>query len=336
MHIKHFFIILCFLLTSSLYAQQRIEQVVVLGSGPAGMSSAIYTSRANLSTLVLEAEPPDEVALSYLIENYPGIPEGITGFQLQENMRTQAVQFGARIEECRVIGVDLSKRPYLIQVEDEDPILAEALIIALGTSPRTLGIESERLLTGYGVSICTLCDAVFYKNKEVVVVGDGDIALEEALVLSDYASKVTIIPQSNFLKSSESLQHKVQSNSKIHFIWNCQVVEISDPKKKTVTAIRLKDLSSSEKRFYPCDGVFVALGYKPNTELFKEQLELDRGGFIVTRPHTMQTNLPGVFAAGTVTDSRYKQAITGAGMGAMAGIDAFHFIKGFKTEEGVP
>lgn len=333
---KRFLILQCYLFFTSLCAQQRIEQVVVLGSGPAGMSAAIYTSRANLSTLVLEAESPDEKALSYTIDNYPGFPEGITGYQLQEKMREQAIRFGTRIEECHVIGVDLSRRPYLIQVEDEDPILTDTIIIALGTSARTLGLESERILTGYGVSICTICDAVLYKGKEVVVVGDGDIALEEALALASYASKVTIVPQCKSLKASKKLQDKVQVNSKIQLIWNCQVVEITDPKKKTVTGVVLKDLSSAERRFYPCDGVFVAIGYRPNTEFFEGQLELDRAGFIMTKPHTMQTSLPGVFAVGTVTDSRYKQAVTGAGMGAMAGIDAFHFIKELEQEGIAP
>jgi thioredoxin reductase (NADPH) len=332
MYIKRLLILYYYLLVSSLYAQPRMEQVVVLGSGPAGISAAIYTSRANLSTLVLEAEPPDEIALSYIIDNYPGFPEGISGYQLQQKMRDQAIRFGARIEECTVVGVDLSQRPYVIYIEDEDPILTDTVIIALGTSARTLGLESERVLTGYGVSICSICDAALYKDKEVVVVGNGDTALEEALALAGYAAKVTIIPQSNSLKASKKLQSKVQANSKIGFVWDCQIIDITDPKKKSVTGVLLKDLSSAEKRFYPCDGVFVAVGYKPNTELFKGQLALDQAGFIITKAHTMQTSLPGVFAAGTVTDSHYKQAVTGAGMGAMAGIDAFQFIKGLKEE----
>lgn len=328
-------LIFLLIISSSLTAEERHEQVVILGSGPSGMSAAIYTARANLSTLVLETAPPEEEELSYVIDNYPGFPQGISGFQLQQKMREQATRFGAKIEQGDVKAIDLSHRPFAVTMEEGETIYAETLIVALGTIAKPLGIESEKSLTGYGVSLCTVCDAFLYTNKEVVVVGDGDLALQEALTLANYASKITLIPQGGALKASKIIQNKLFSNPKIQILWNYQVADIKDPIEKNVTGVVLKGMISNDVKFYPCDGVFVAVGTKPNSDLFKGQLDMDQNGYIITKDHTMHTSVPGVFAAGNIADPRYRQAVIAAGMGGMAGIDAFLYIKNLEKEEAL-
>lgn len=327
MKFSSFIILFCMGITS-LFAQQDTEQVVILGTGPAGLTAAIYSSRAGLSTLVIEGEEPGgQIALSYMVDNFPGFPQGINGFELGQNMREQAQRFGTRIKSGKIIQADLSKRPFLLKMENNEEILCETLIIASGASAKWLGLESEKALIGKGVSSCAVCDGAFYKNKDVVVVGGGDTALEDALFLARYASKVTVVHRRDSLKASKYLQDKVFANKKIHFIWNSMVEEMSDAKTGSVTGVLLRDVNTKKTTFYPCHGIFVAIGHKPNTEIFQGQLKLDEAGQVITEPFSTKTSIPGVFAAGDVADPHYRQAITAAGTGCMAGIDAYHFIQ---------
>lgn len=330
---KYHFVLFTLLFNALFGSNQNIEQVVILGGGPAGCTAAIYTSRAGLGTLMVEGDHPSHMVLPDIIENYPGFPEGIEGYQLHSNMRAQAERFGTKIQCRNVVEVDLASHPFLIKFSEGEPILAQALIVALGSSVKCLGLESEKALTGRGVSICTVCDAFLFSEKEVVVVGNGNMACEEALVLANYASKVTIIPQGNTVKASQRLRDQVYANNKIQFIWNNRVEEIQDPKKQHVTGVMLEELSSGQKRFFPCDGVFVALGYKPNSDLFQGQLELHHDGCIALKPFSTETSVSGVFAAGNITDSTYRQTVTAAGSGCMAGLDAYHFIQKINSKE---
>lgn len=333
MNYKYYFVLFTLLFNALYGSDQDIEQVLILGSGPAGCTAAIYASRAGLTTLMIEGDRPSHMVLPDIIENYPGFPEGVEGYQLHSNMRSQAERFGTKIQSRNVVEVNLASRPFLIKFNEGEPVLAQALIIALGCSVKSLGLESEKALTGHGVSVCTICDAFLFLEKEVVVIGNGNMAFEEALVLANYASKVTIIPQGNTIKASKCLRDQVYANNKIQFIWNNRVEDIQDPKKQRVTGVVLQEQSSGQKRFHPCDGVFVALGYKPNSDLFQGQLELTHDGFIALKPFSTETSVSGVFAAGNITDSNYRQTITAAGSGCMAGIDAYHFIQKINSEE---
>lgn len=322
------FVLVCLMPFFSLFAAKEVHQVVILGSGPAGLTAAIYTARAGLETLVIEGdEPGGQISLSYVVENFPGFSEGINGFELGEKMREQALRFGSKIQSGKIVHVDLSQRPFLLKTESGKKILAKALIVASGASAKWLGLDSEKPFIGNGVSSCAVCDGFLYKDQEVVVVGGGDSALEDAHFLANYASKVTIVHRSHALRASKYLQERAFSNHKIHFIWNHVVEKIEDPSVGNVTAVILKDVRTGEKRQCLCQGVFVAIGHQPNTELFKGQLELDERGYIITRDGTTHTNVEGVFAAGDVVDHRYRQAITAAGTGCMSAIDAYHFIQ---------
>jgi thioredoxin reductase (NADPH) len=308
-----------------------VEDVVILGSGPAGLTAAIYTSRADLSTLIIEGkEPGGQIALSHQVDNFPGFPSGINGFELSDQMRQQAVKFGTHFAFSPVVAVDLRTHPFKLFLENGNLIESKALIISSGASPKWLGIPSEKALIGKGVSSCAVCDGFLFKDKEVVVVGGGDTALEDALFLSKYASKVTVIHRSNLLKASKFLQNKAKANQKIHFIFDHTVTEISNPLKNVTITGR-----SGENQSIPCEGVFVAIGHQPNTKLFKDQIALDESGYIITKPFTTQTNIPGVFAAGDVADSRYRQAITAAGTGCMAGIDAYDYLEKLDSQKEI-
>lgn len=334
MNFKRYLIVLCFLV--ALFASLFAEQVVILGSGPAGLTAAIYTARAGLSPLVVEGEASAMIVSASRIENFPGFPQGIDGYDLQQNMREQAISFGANFESGDVIKVDLSQRPFVLQCESGKTLLAETLILAVGASAIRLGIDSEKKLTGKGVSICTVCDAFIYKGKEVVVVGSGSLALEEALALANYASKVTVIPQGNFLNAPKTLQDKVVANPRIQFLWNYIVEEICDVNSDRVTGVILRDIQSNETKNFPCSGLFVALGFRANTDLLKGQIELNKDGYIITKPFTMNTSVPGVFAAGNVIETPYRQAITAAGSGCMAGVDAYQFLNKNNSKEENP
>ncbi|MGI6611253.1 MAG: thioredoxin-disulfide reductase [Limnochordia bacterium] len=296
-----------------------MSQVIILGSGPAGLTAALYTARANLEPIVLEGhQPGGQLTLTTTIENFPGFPEGVDAWDLMAAMKQQAIRFGATCLPESAIGIDLKKRPYEITTE-RNRYQSQAVIIATGASARLLGLESERALLGRGVSTCATCDGAFFRDKPIVVVGGGDSALEEALFLTRFASSVTIIHRRSQLRASKVLQDRAMRNEKIHFAWNSVVQEILDPDKGHVTGVMLRDLESQKLRHLACEGVFLAIGHTPNTKLFEGQLDLVNGYIAVT--DRTRTSVPGVFAAGDVQDTIYRQAITAAGSGCMAALD---------------
>ena len=306
-----------------------MEKVVILGSGPAGLTAAIYLSRAQLKPLLFSGQVPGgQLTITSEVENFPGFPEGIPGPELMDRMRKQAERFGTRIEDRSISAVDVTARPLHLTTEEGAAIEAEALIIATGACAQWLGTESETALRGAGVSACATCDGFFFMGKEVVVIGGGDTALEDALYLTHFASKVTVIHRRDELRASKCMQGKARQNEKIAFAWNSVVDEIRDPAQHRVTGVVLRDVKTGARRELACDGVFVAIGHRPNTELFRGQLEMDTVGYLRTRPGSPRTNRIGVFAAGDVADPRYRQAVSAAGSGCMAAIDAERFLGG--------
>lgn len=306
----------------------NVQDVVILGSGPAGFTAAIYASRAGLSPLLFEGEERGgQIAYSQMVDNFPGFPEGISGQDLIDNMRKQAVRFGTKISPSHVVDADLSHRPFTLTLQDGSTVQANSLIIASGASAKWLNLPSEQTLIGNGVSSCATCDGFFFRNRHVVVIGGGDTAMEDALFLANYAARITVIHRRDTLRASKPMQDKAFANPKITFIWDTVVEEIRDASKNTVTGVMLKNLSTNKTEFYPCDGVFVAIGHTPNTSLFTRYLNLNEQGYVVPQGPTTATAIPGVFAAGDVTDPRYRQAITAAGSGCMAAIDAYHYLE---------
>ena len=303
------------------------RKVIIIGSGPAGLTAAVYAARANLEPLVFEgSQPGGQLTITTDVENFPGFPDGIMGPELIEHMRKQAVRFGATCEYKTVDSVDLLSSPFTIWVKDEK-YTADTVIISTGASARLLGLDAEKELMGYGVSACATCDGFFFKEKEVLVVGGGDSAAEEAIFLTKFASKVSIIHRRDELRASKIMQDRVFENKSIEIMWNSSVEDISGTRDSGVTGATIKDTVSGDTKKISCDGVFMAIGHIPNTSVFKAQLDLDDKGYIITKPDSTYTNIPGVFACGDVQDQTYRQAITAAGTGCMSAIDAERWLE---------
>jgi thioredoxin reductase (NADPH) len=305
-------------------------RVAILGSGAAGLTAAIYAARANLEPLVVEgAQPGGQLTITTDVENYPGFPNGIMGPDLMDAFKKQAVRFGTETVYGDVTSVDLKQRPFRIVVS-RDSLTCDALIIATGASAKLLGLESESKLMGHGVSACATCDGFFFRDKDVVVVGGGDTAMEEAIFLTKFATNVTNIHRRDNLRASKIMQDRAEKNPKISFLWDTVVDEIyGDPKAGGVTGVRLKNVKNGTTKDHKTDGVFIAIGHEPNTKLFVGQLELNPTGYVLTHDGT-KTSIAGVFACGDVQDHVYRQAVTAAGTGCMAAIDAEKFLESGK------
>jgi thioredoxin reductase (NADPH) len=303
-----------------------MRDVVIIGSGCAGLTAAIYSARANLKPLVIRGiEAGGQLTLTTLVENFPGFPKGVQGPELIELMQKQASVFGAEYKDGHVTRVDLSRRPFVLEAEGET-IETRTLIIASGASARLLGLDSERKLLGHGVSTCATCDGYFYRGKEVVVVGGGDTAAEDALFLTRYADQVNIVHRRDQLRASKIMQDRLFRNPKVKFLWNSLVSDVLDVERGEVTGIKLKDANTGDETIKNCHGVFIGIGHSPNTSLFRGQLEMNETGYLITHDGS-RTNVPGAFAAGDVQDHIYRQAITAAGSGCMAAIDAERFLE---------
>jgi thioredoxin reductase (NADPH) len=302
------------------------HQVVIIGSGPAGYTAAIYAARANLKPLLFSGlQPGGQLTITTDVENYPGFPKGVLGPEMMELFRAQAERFGTSIIDGVVTSADLSRRPFHVVGEGHE-MLAETVIVATGASAKWLDIPSEKLLSGHGVSACATCDGFFFRGKEVGVVGGGDTAMEEATFLTKMCSKVTVIHRRDSLRASKVMQQRAMANPRIAWAWNQDVVEVLGDKQSGVRGVRTKDTKTGELRELPMGGLFIAIGHQPNTSLFKGQLAMDETGYLKITPGTTRTSITGVFAAGDAADPVYRQAVTAAGTGCMAAIDAERFL----------
>jgi thioredoxin reductase (NADPH) len=306
-----------------------VHNVVIIGSGCAGLTAAIYAARANLKPLVIDGyEPGGQLTLTTMVENFPGFPDGILGPELIENMRKQAKRFGAEFRASAVASVELAKRPFRVTVGKE-MFEAKTLIVAAGASARMLGLESERKLVGHGLSTCATCDGFFFRGKEIAVIGGGDTAMEEATFLTRFASRVHLIHRRKEFRATKIMLDRAQSNEKITFVTPAVVEDVSDVAKNSVEALHLRNPDTGATSTLAVDGVFVAIGHDPNTQPFLGQLDTNENGYLITRNGSSQTNIPGVFAAGDVQDHHYRQAVTAAGSGCMAAMDAEKFLEAF-------
>jgi thioredoxin reductase (NADPH) len=306
---------------------RAVENVVIVGSGMAGLTAAIYTARALLKPLVLEgAEPGGQLTLTSEVENYPGFPEGINGYELMDKLHTQAERFGARFRMADVTASDLSAHPFKLTLGDGSEIRTETLIVASGARARMLGLASEANLIGHGLSTCATCDGAFFRDQVVAVVGGGDSAMEEATFLTRFAREVHVIHRRDTLRASPIMVERAQQKPNIHFVWNAVVSDIAS-RDGQVSGIRLRDTKTGAERDMPVDGLFLAIGHIPNTEWLHGQLETDAEGYLVSRPGTSETRIPGVFVAGDVSDRLYQQAVTAAGSGCVAALDAQEYLE---------
>lgn len=308
------------------------RKVIIIGSGPAGLTAALYTARANLKPLIFEgSQPGGQLTITTDVENFPGFPDGIMGPELMDLFRKQAERFGAECYFEHVTKVDFSKKPYRVWVGDKE-YGAESIIIATGATAKMLGLENEKKLMGFGVSACATCDGFFFKEKKVLVVGGGDSAMEEATYLTKFASEVVIVHRREEFRASKIMIDRAMNNPKVRVLWNSSVVDILGSQEKGVHAVSIKKTDSDEILEEKCDGVFMAIGHKPNTDLFTDVLKTDKNGYLITSLESTSTNIDGIFACGDVQDHTYRQAITAAGSGCMSAIDAERYLENNNIE----
>jgi len=315
--------------------QEKIFEVVIVGSGPAGLTAALYAARADLNPIIFEGpEPGGQLMQTTDVENYPGYAEGVMGPQMMEDFRNQAKRFGADCRYGYVTDIDFSKRPYKLIVDEETTVFAKSIIVATGASAKWLDLPSEKRLKGKGVSACATCDGAFFRDEHVIIVGGGDTAMEEATFLTKFARKVTVLHRREELRASKAMQRRAFDNEKIEFLWNTELEEIlGDP---VVNGVKVYNNKTKETSVLDdVTGVFIAIGHKPNTDLFKDVVEMDDVGYIVTEGQSTRTNMPGIFACGDAMDPIYRQAVTAAGTGCSAALDAERFLTDAKDEEAI-
>ncbi|PIR26237.1 MAG: thioredoxin-disulfide reductase [Deltaproteobacteria bacterium CG_4_10_14_0_2_um_filter_43_8] len=306
-----------------------VHNVIIIGSGAAGYTAAIYAARAELQPLLFEgSQPGGQLTITTDVENFPGFEHGIMGPQLMQDMRKQALRFETKMIQQTITTIDTSKRPFVLTTDTGETYQAKTIIVATGATAKLLGVENEMKLMGKGVSACATCDGFFFKGLEIVIVGGGDTAMEEATFLTKFASKVTVIHRRDSLRASKIMQQKAFENPKIEFIWDTEVIDVHGVDQDKLTGIRLKNLKTGEESDFACEGLFIAIGHKPNTEFLKGKLELDDVGYIITKKSSMATSVDGIYACGDAQDSIYRQAITAAGTGCMAAIDVERFLQG--------